>query len=200
MLRDINNWPHHRWHTTPKDSWRHKFVNFLQDSFAWCWFISHLCVLYHDVLSSVQCCMMFSLLQVRFTWGCHYFSAVLCDDVTLYFKPVLYDVIVFQVNFTWCHCISGQFYVMMSPQDVLQAAGQRVIVPRAGGGVVGQRAETGRTSRDDRRRTSHNEGQCKAQSVWVEGRDFSSFCHPAFMPRCGQSAYMLIQPAADGCF
>ena len=51
--------------------------------------------------------------------------------------------------------------MMMSPQDVLQAAGQRVIVPRTGG-VVGQRSEGGRTSRDDRRRTSHNEGVDRA--------------------------------------
>ncbi|CAL1545424.1 unnamed protein product [Lymnaea stagnalis] len=48
----------------------------------------------------------------------------------------------------------GQFYVMMSPQDVLQ--GQRQIAPRTsfspkleGGGI--------RTARDDRRRATHNE-------------------------------------------
>ncbi|XP_013082336.2 upstream stimulatory factor 2-like isoform X6 [Biomphalaria glabrata] len=49
---------------------------------------------------------------------------------------------------------TGQFYVMMSPQDVLQ--GQRQIAPRTsfspkleGGGI--------RTARDDRRRATHNE-------------------------------------------
>ena len=51
---------------------------------------------------------------------------------------------------------------MMSPQDVLQAAGQRVIAPRANL-VGGQRVDAPRTTRDDRRRQSHNEGE------WNEG-------------------------------
>lgn len=46
----------------------------------------------------------------------------------------------------------GQFYVMMSPQDVLQ--GQRNIAPRTG---YQPKMEGGRTSRDDRRRATHNE-------------------------------------------
>ena len=51
-------------------------------------------------------------------------------------------------------CIySGQFYVMMSPQDVLQ--GQRNIAPRTN---FQPKIEGGRTSRDDRRRATHNEG------------------------------------------
>ncbi|KAL4228593.1 Upstream stimulatory factor 2 [Mactra antiquata] len=46
----------------------------------------------------------------------------------------------------------GQFYVMMSPQDVLQ--GQRNIAPRT---TFQPKLEGGRTSRDDRRRATHNE-------------------------------------------
>ncbi|XP_053408136.1 upstream stimulatory factor 2-like isoform X2 [Mercenaria mercenaria] len=46
----------------------------------------------------------------------------------------------------------GQFYVMMSPQDVLQ--GQRNIAPRTN---FQPKIEGGRTSRDDRRRATHNE-------------------------------------------
>lgn len=45
----------------------------------------------------------------------------------------------------------GQFYVMMSPQDVLQ--GQRNIAPRTG---FTPKIE-GRSTRDDRRRATHNE-------------------------------------------
>lgn len=50
-------------------------------------------------------------------------------------------------------CVSGQFYVMMSPQDVLQ--GQRNIAPRTG---YTPKMEGGRSTRDDRRRATHNEG------------------------------------------
>ncbi|KAL5019859.1 hypothetical protein ScPMuIL_002751 [Solemya velum] len=46
----------------------------------------------------------------------------------------------------------GQFYVMMSPQDVLQ--GQRNIAPRTG---YTPKMEGGRSTRDDRRRATHNE-------------------------------------------
>ena len=49
---------------------------------------------------------------------------------------------------------TGQFYVMMSPQDVLQ--GQRTIAPRAHG--VSPRIEVPRGGRDERRRATHNEG------------------------------------------
>ncbi|XP_064595434.1 upstream stimulatory factor 1-like isoform X2 [Liolophura sinensis] len=45
----------------------------------------------------------------------------------------------------------GQFYVMMSPQDVLQ--GQRNIAPR----TTFSPKTDGRTARDDRRRATHNE-------------------------------------------
>ena len=47
----------------------------------------------------------------------------------------------------------GQFYVMMSPQDVLQ--GQRSIAPRTG--VAPRLMEQTRSTRDDRRRATHNE-------------------------------------------
>ncbi|GFS27948.1 upstream stimulatory factor 2 [Elysia marginata] len=46
----------------------------------------------------------------------------------------------------------GQFYVMMSPQDVLQ--GQRQIAPRTS---FSPKLEGGRSARDDRRRATHNE-------------------------------------------
>ncbi|XP_022325410.1 upstream stimulatory factor 2-like isoform X6 [Crassostrea virginica] len=46
----------------------------------------------------------------------------------------------------------GQFYVMMSPQEVLQ--GQRNIAPRTG---FTPKVEGVRTGRDDRRRATHNE-------------------------------------------
>ena len=44
---------------------------------------------------------------------------------------------------------------MMSPQEVLQA-GQRTIAPRTG--IPSRVVEASRTSRDDRRRATHNEG------------------------------------------
>ncbi|XP_060083521.1 upstream stimulatory factor 2-like isoform X1 [Ylistrum balloti] len=47
----------------------------------------------------------------------------------------------------------GQFYVMMSPQDVLQ--GQRNIAPRTGFSTP--KIDGGRSGRDDRRRATHNE-------------------------------------------
>ncbi|XP_013414131.1 upstream stimulatory factor 2 isoform X2 [Lingula anatina] len=46
----------------------------------------------------------------------------------------------------------GQFYVMMSPQDVLQ--GQRTIAPRT---AFAPKMEGARTGRDERRRATHNE-------------------------------------------
>ena len=51
--------------------------------------------------------------------------------------------------------ILGQFYVMMSPQDVLQT-GQRAIAPRTTLSPI--TLAPNRTIRDERRRTSHNEG------------------------------------------
>lgn len=48
----------------------------------------------------------------------------------------------------------GQFYVMMSPQEVLQ--GQRNIAPRTG--FATPKVEGARSGRDDRRRATHNEG------------------------------------------
>ena len=49
----------------------------------------------------------------------------------------------------------GQFYVMMSPQEVLQ--GQRTIAPRTH--TIASRTEGGRSNRDERRRATHNEGE-----------------------------------------
>lgn len=54
----------------------------------------------------------------------------------------------------------GQFYVMMSPQDVLQT-GPRNIAPRATLSPV--TLAPNRTIRDERRRTSHNEGTGSAR-------------------------------------
>lgn len=48
---------------------------------------------------------------------------------------------------------NGQFYVMMSPQDVLQ--GQRTIAPRTHD--ISTRIEGARGGRDERRRATHNE-------------------------------------------
>ena len=55
-------------------------------------------------------------------------------------------------------CIVGSFYVMMTPQEVLQATttNQRTLFPRTG--IV--KVEPGtRVTRDDRRRATHNEGE-----------------------------------------
>ncbi len=49
----------------------------------------------------------------------------------------------------------GQFYVMMSPQDVLQGAAQRTIAPRTHS--FAPKIDGARTARDDRRRATHNE-------------------------------------------
>lgn len=49
----------------------------------------------------------------------------------------------------------GQFYVMMSPQDVLQGASQRTIAPRTH--QFNAKIDSARTVRDERRRATHNE-------------------------------------------
>ncbi|XP_011675774.1 upstream stimulatory factor isoform X1 [Strongylocentrotus purpuratus] len=49
----------------------------------------------------------------------------------------------------------GQFYVMMSPQDVLQGASQRTIAPRTH--QFNTKIDNSRTVRDERRRATHNE-------------------------------------------
>ena len=51
--------------------------------------------------------------------------------------------------------ILGPFYVMMSPQDVLQTS-QRTLAPRTH--QYSPKLEGGRTARDERRRATHNEG------------------------------------------
>ncbi|KAG8177095.1 hypothetical protein JTE90_015240 [Oedothorax gibbosus] len=49
----------------------------------------------------------------------------------------------------------GPFYVMMSPQDVLQTGGQRALAPRTH--QFSPKLEGNRTARDERRRATHNE-------------------------------------------
>ncbi|CAN7981216.1 unnamed protein product, partial [Ixodes pacificus] len=49
----------------------------------------------------------------------------------------------------------GQFYVMMSPQDVLQTTSPRALAPRTH--QFSPKGEGNRTARDERRRATHNE-------------------------------------------
>lgn len=49
----------------------------------------------------------------------------------------------------------GQFYVMMSPQDVLQTTSPRALAPRTH--QFSTKGEGNRTARDERRRATHNE-------------------------------------------
>ncbi|KAM6038018.1 upstream stimulatory factor 1 isoform 1-T1 [Theristicus caerulescens] len=50
---------------------------------------------------------------------------------------------------------SGQFFVMMSPQEVLQGGAQRTITPRAH--PYSPKSEAPRATRDEKRRAQHNE-------------------------------------------
>ncbi|KYO28566.1 upstream stimulatory factor 1 isoform A [Alligator mississippiensis] len=50
---------------------------------------------------------------------------------------------------------TGQFFVMMSPQEVLQSGAQRSIAPRTH--PYSPKSETPRTTRDEKRRAQHNE-------------------------------------------
>ncbi|KAG8431138.1 hypothetical protein GDO86_019359, partial [Hymenochirus boettgeri] len=50
---------------------------------------------------------------------------------------------------------AGQFFVMMSPQDVLQGGAQRSIAPRTH--PYSPKSEGPRTTRDEKRRAQHNE-------------------------------------------
>jgi upstream stimulatory factor len=59
---------------------------------------------------------------------------------------------------TQINTASGPFYVMMAPQDIVQAASggvQRTLVPRSG--LVAKLEPGLRVTRDDRRRATHNE-------------------------------------------
>ncbi|XP_025143291.1 upstream stimulatory factor 1 isoform X2 [Bubalus bubalis] len=51
--------------------------------------------------------------------------------------------------------IQGQFFVMMSPQEVLQGGSQRSIAPRTH--PYSPKSEAPRTTRDEKRRAQHNE-------------------------------------------
>ncbi|XP_065645027.1 upstream stimulatory factor 2 [Hydra vulgaris] len=64
----------------------------------------------------------------------------------------------------------GQFYVMMSPQDVIPVtgAGQRIIAPRAQN--LPSKMENSRSSRDERRRATHNEVERRRRdkiNTWI---------------------------------
>ncbi|KAG1675011.1 Upstream stimulatory factor 2 [Nymphon striatum] len=66
----------------------------------------------------------------------------------------------------------GQFYVMMSPQDVLQAGTQRTIAPRTHFTVKGTGSGTDgtRAPRDERRRATHNEVERRRRdkiNTWI---------------------------------
>ncbi|EEC20382.1 upstream stimulatory factor 2, usf2, putative, partial [Ixodes scapularis] len=54
-----------------------------------------------------------------------------------------------------CVILTGQFYVMMSPQDVLQTTSPRALAPRTH--QFSPKGEGNRTARDERRRATHNE-------------------------------------------
>lgn len=74
----------------------------------------------------------------------------------------------------------GQFYVMMSPQDVLQnQAASRSIAPRA---AFSPKMETGRATRDDRKRATHNEVERRRRdkiNCWIVQLS-------KLVPDCGQ--------------
>lgn len=66
----------------------------------------------------------------------------------------------------------GQFYVMMSPQEVIPVTGgsgtPRIIAPRAQ--TLSTKVETNRSSRDDRRRATHNEVERRRRdkiNTWI---------------------------------
>lgn len=70
------------------------------------------------------------------------------------------------------HVTTGQFYVMMSPQEVLQ--GQRNIAPRTG--FTTPKVEGARSGRDDRRRATHNEGNTHLCAFTKELLRQGGFC------------------------
>ncbi|XP_047383562.1 upstream stimulatory factor 2 isoform X2 [Sciurus carolinensis] len=61
----------------------------------------------------------------------------------------------------------GQFYVMMTPQDVLQTGTQRTIAPRTH--PYSPKIDGTRTPRDERRRAQHNEGLLLFFLQWSGG-------------------------------
>ncbi|PIK48771.1 putative upstream stimulatory factor isoform X3 [Apostichopus japonicus] len=68
----------------------------------------------------------------------------------------------------------GQFYVMMSPQDVLQGVSQRTIAPRTH--QFSPKLDTVRTARDDRRRATHNEGEYSLDFLQSKGGILMKTC------------------------
>uniref|UniRef100_A0A663ENU1 Upstream transcription factor 1 n=1 Tax=Aquila chrysaetos chrysaetos TaxID=223781 RepID=A0A663ENU1_AQUCH len=67
---------------------------------------------------------------------------------------------------------TGQFFVMMSPQEVLQGGAQRSIAPRAH--PYSPKSEAPRATRDEKRRAQHNEGTGRRVGV----------CHPTLGEGC----------------
>uniref|UniRef100_A0A8C9D8H1 Upstream transcription factor 1 n=1 Tax=Panthera leo TaxID=9689 RepID=A0A8C9D8H1_PANLE len=73
---------------------------------------------------------------------------------------------------------TGQFFVMMSPQEVLQGGSQRSIAPRTH--PYSPKSEAPRTTRDEKRRAQHNEGGyclvasgtawCLSERAWGVGQ------------------------------
>lgn len=65
----------------------------------------------------------------------------------------------------------GQFYVMMSPQEVIPVAGNntpRIIAPRSQ--TLSTKVESNRSSRDERRRATHNEVERRRRdkiNTWI---------------------------------
>uniref|UniRef100_A0ABM0MZW9 Upstream stimulatory factor-like n=1 Tax=Saccoglossus kowalevskii TaxID=10224 RepID=A0ABM0MZW9_SACKO len=75
----------------------------------------------------------------------------------------------------------GQFYVMMSPQDVLSSGAQRSIAPRTHQYSPGKIDGT-RTARDERRRATHNEVERRRRDKinnWIVKLS-------KLVPECGQ--------------
>uniref|UniRef100_A0A2K5MVM2 Upstream transcription factor 2, c-fos interacting n=1 Tax=Cercocebus atys TaxID=9531 RepID=A0A2K5MVM2_CERAT len=94
---------------------------------------------------------------------------------------------------TWGRC---QFYVMMTPQDVLQTGTQRTIAPRTH--PYSPKIDGTRTPRDERRRAQHNEVERRRRDKinnWIVQLskiipDCNSNCHgawessPGWRPAC----------------
>uniref|UniRef100_A0A8C9JUM3 Upstream transcription factor 2, c-fos interacting n=1 Tax=Panthera tigris altaica TaxID=74533 RepID=A0A8C9JUM3_PANTA len=70
----------------------------------------------------------------------------------------------------------GQFYVMMTPQDVLQTGTQRTIAPRTH--PYSPKIDGTRTPRDERRRAQHNEGKAGVEFLGLTGTARpGAWCH-----------------------
>lgn len=84
-------------------------------------------------------------------------------------------------SLTQAGAAGGQFYVMMSPQDVLSSGAQRSIAPRTHQFSPGKIDGT-RTARDERRRATHNEVERRRRDKinnWIVKLS-------KLVPECGQ--------------